>query len=101
MENRTSFTAAVRAYLTARPGVWVHAGVLQEIGGRFASRTRISDARKELEAEGLGTIANQLQPVWYDGKIVRRDSFYRFEPVTPMTETPSQGHDLNSDWVLR
>jgi hypothetical protein len=100
MGNRTSFTAAVRAYLTARPGVWVHAGVLQEIGGRFASRTRISDARKALEAEGVGTIANKLQPVWYDGKIVRRDSFYRFEPKVVEAPKEPVGHDLN-EWGLR
>jgi hypothetical protein len=100
MGNRTSFTSAVRTYLTARPGVWVHAGVLQEIGGRFASRTRISDARKALEAEGVGTIANKLQPVWYDGKIVRRDSFYRFEPKALEASKEPVGHDLN-EWGLR
>lgn len=38
----------VADYLKGNAGVWVDGLVLQEIGGRYAWRSRISDARLEL-----------------------------------------------------
>ena len=59
MSDRQSFTQAVYDYLTARPGVWVDSSRLEKIGGRMAWRTRVSDVRIRLKAEGNGTVENR------------------------------------------
>jgi hypothetical protein len=117
MTTRHSFTEAVRQYLTDRPSVWVDARELQKIGGNFAWRTRVSDARKQLEKDGLGTIENQIQRKVYGHEkdcpaiqawdiegacqcsrpVVRTDSFYRYVPVSPV-ERSGGPHDLNADF---
>ena len=43
-----AFRDRVAAYFRAHPDQWIDASVLQEIGGRYASRTRISDCRTQL-----------------------------------------------------
>jgi hypothetical protein len=99
--TRRPFVEAVKEYLMARPGVWVNAGALQGIGGQFAWRTRVSEARKALEAAGQGTIENQLVPVRdLEGVRVRTDSFYRYVPATTEMKAPTDAHNLN-DWTLR
>lgn len=75
MERRNARTDAVLAYLTERPLAWVLAQKLVEIGGAFAWRTRISEARQRLERDGKGTIAWNEQP---------RASAYRFVPYVPL-----------------
>jgi len=73
---RHSYTSDVLVYLTARPGAWVDGLDLARIGGAYAWRTRVSNARTLLEAAGRGTIENALVR---QGKSVR--SRYRFVPA--------------------
>lgn len=66
---------AVADFLKARPGQWVDGMTLASIGGAYAWRSRISDARREL---GL-TIENRQRRV---GR--RVISEYRYlPPVAP------------------
>jgi hypothetical protein len=75
---RHSYTRDVLALLTARPGEWFDGLALARIGGAYASRTRISEARIILETSGRGTIENRLVR---HGK--RVESLYRFVPSAP------------------
>ena len=47
MSYRQTFTDAVASYLKARPNQWVSADDLAAVGGRWAWRTRVSQARRE------------------------------------------------------
>lgn len=49
----------VADYFRAHPNVWVDGRVLMSIGGAYASRTRISDCRRQL---GM-TIDNRVRTV--------------------------------------
>lgn len=60
----TDFTAAVAAYLHARPNQWVDGHTLMQVGGTFAFRTRVSEARKRY---GM-TIENRVSRVQRDGR---------------------------------
>ena len=51
-ERRMSATDRVLELLRANPGRWLHWRRFAEVGGACAWRTRISDARKVLKAEG-------------------------------------------------
>ncbi len=74
-----SFTSIVAAYFQAHPGEWIRAERLQDIGGRFAFRTRISDCRLQFHM----TIENRLSrvlvefPRWHTVTV----SEYRYVPV--------------------
>lgn len=72
-----SFRDAVAAYLKARPSQWVDGNELATVGGCYAWRSRVSDARRDL---GL-TILNRQRRV---GR--RVVSEYMFVP----TEKPKQ-----------
>lgn len=77
-----SFTQRVMDFLTARPNVWIDATAFEHIGGRQAWRTRISEARRILEAERRGTIKNRCQTVKRgDGSRWTR-SQYCYQPET-------------------
>lgn len=67
----------VAQHLLSRPGTWVDAHDLLQIGGFAAWRTRISECRRELERQGLGTIQNEQRR---EGRY--RASFYRYEAAT-------------------
>ncbi len=60
LERRSSFTSIVLAYFKAHPGRWIDATELERIGGRYAWRSRVADARKVVKKEG-GAIANRIQ----------------------------------------
>lgn len=89
MITRHSFTAEVLAYFQARPYVWIHARTLQGIGGSFAWRTRVSQARKRLRAAGAGDIENTVERRGRDRVV---DSWYRYVPAEP---TATAGHNVN------
>lgn len=42
------FRDQVAAYFEARPGVWIDGRTLMQVGGAYASRTRISECRRDL-----------------------------------------------------
>lgn len=78
--RRASRTVAVIDLFTSRPHVWIPADVLAQVGGFCAWRTRCSDARHRLKAEGRGDI------VWNGNN---RESAYRYVPAVPVAE-PAQ-----------
>lgn len=53
----TTFRDQVAAFLKARPGQWVDGLTLASVGGVYASRTRISECRRQL---GM-TIRNRVR----------------------------------------
>ena len=59
MSGTRTMRDKVAAYFEAHRGEWINALTLQEIGGRCASRTRISECRTELGME----IINRLRRV--------------------------------------
>lgn len=80
-----TFTQRVLDFLLERPNQWIDATVFEHVGGRQAWRTRISNARQILEAEGKGTIKNRCQTVLRsDGSRFTR-SQYCYEPARPAT----------------
>jgi hypothetical protein len=90
---RPSFTEAVFDFLTSRPGQWVKADVLALVGGKYAWRTRISEARVQLETAGLGTIRNRQSRMQNDEhETICTVSEYRFEPH--IAQAPDQAGRL-------
>jgi hypothetical protein len=75
--ERQTFTARVAAYLTARAGEWVDGRELATVGGAYAWRSRVSDARRRY---GL-RIDNRVRVV--------RDGERQFKVSEYMT--PAQG----------
>jgi len=59
-ERRMTNKERIRARFLAHPGRWFGAQELEHDGGRQAWRTRVSEVRRDLEHEGLGTIVNRL-----------------------------------------
>lgn len=57
--SRHSFTNEVIKFVTSHEGQWIDATRFEQFG-RQAWRTRISNARKRLEASGRGTIKNRV-----------------------------------------
>ena len=91
--KRQSLDDSVFDFLTTRPGQWVKADSLMLIGGRCAWRTRVSTARKQLQAAGLGTITNRQEPMRdQEGRVVYKVSWYRFEPH--IAQAPDQAGRL-------
>ena len=76
MRQPHSYTQAVIEYLTTKPGEFCDGLSLARIGGVYAWRTRVSEARHILRAQGLGDIIN-TQIKLADGQT---QSLYRFEP---------------------
>jgi len=62
-----------------RPGVWIDVVALAKVGGFAAWRTRVSDARKAFEKDGLGTVQ-------WNGQV--RASAYRYVPQAPRVTIP-------------
>jgi len=54
-----TFTDAVADMFRARPNQWVDARDLMRVGGQYAWRTRVSDARKRYG----WTIENRVRPI--------------------------------------
>lgn len=72
LNGRPSFMHRVAAYLQARPNTWIDGMVIAQIGGCYASRTRISECRRKLHM----TIENKV--ITLPDKSKR--SLYRFVP---------------------
>ena len=71
-----TFTARVADLFRAKPGEWIDARDLMAVGGTFAWRTRVSDARRQF---GLA-IENKTEHVRTpDGRRYTR-SLYRYVP---------------------
>lgn len=81
IERRSSLTAAVRDLFLSRPWVWIPVRVIAEVGGFAAWRTRVSDARHQIEGADSGTIR-------WNGQV--KDSAYRYEPRAIEAERPAQ-----------
>ena len=65
-----------------KPGEFCDGLSLARIGGAYAWRTRVSEARHRLQAEGRGDIANTLTR-WPDGRV---QSLYTFVPAAQPSE---------------
>lgn len=78
-DRRQGGAKRVLAYFLAHPGQWLSTYELEGQGGRNAWRTRVSDARKKVEADG-GVIQNR-QRKRADGSIC---SEYRYLPAAPL-----------------
>lgn len=61
LARRKSNVEKLREFFLQHQGIWIDAVELEPLGGRQAWRTRVSDLRKALEKEGLGTIENRIQ----------------------------------------
>jgi len=68
----------VLAFLRAHPQQWIPAQDFMALGGAMAWRTRLSDARKVIEAEG-GQLQNRQQRL--HGAVL---SEYRYLPSAPI-----------------
>lgn len=79
IQRRQSNTEKVLAYLLAHPREWVSTATLEQLGGRQAWRSRVSDARKIVERQHGGTIENRQQHA-KDGIV----SEYRYLPYQPL-----------------
>ena len=67
--------------------------VLALVGGKYAWRTRISEARVQLETAGLGTIRNRQSRMQNDEhETICTVSEYRFEPY--ISQAPDQAGRL-------
>jgi hypothetical protein len=77
-ERRASRTDGVEALFRARPGEWIRATELMDVGGWLAWRTRVSDARKRFVRAGEGTIE-------WNGNV--QASAYRYVPAPPHEES--------------
>ncbi len=72
--RRANKTADVLALFRRKPLTWIGVHELAHVGGFAAWRTRVSDARKVLEADG-GSL------VWNEN---RDESAYMFKPYVPL-----------------
>jgi hypothetical protein len=77
--RRQSNTAKLREFFEARPNTWVNAVELEDVAGRQAWRTRVSELRQRLERENAGTIENRQMRRAYAAV-----SEYRFLPHVPL-----------------
>ena len=69
------FTAKVARYFLDRPNQWIDAYQLTHVGGTYAWRTRISDARKRYSL----TITNRWRHMYTHAGQRYRISEYRLE----------------------
>jgi hypothetical protein len=74
MARRDTFLSDTVALFRALPGVWIDGLIVARVGGAYAWRTRVSEARKIIG----GTIENRVRR-----KGARKISEYRFVPAMP------------------
>ena len=74
--DRRTYTEEVYTYLLERPGQWVDGLTLAGLGGAYAWRTRVSEARTIARAVGAD-IENRLRTAPGDDRTV---SEYRYVP---------------------
>lgn len=70
------FTEKIAAYFRARPNQWLNALELEKVGGRFAWRTRVSNARTQLGMD----IQNRQRRIVKDDGTRYTISEYRYVP---------------------
>lgn len=75
LARRQKATVAILAAFLERPWHWYSARELMALSGALGWRTRVSEARRQLQAEGRGDI------VW-NRKV--QTSSYRYEPQAPL-----------------
>ncbi len=75
IERRQTNRDAVAIYFKAHPCEWIEAFELEKIGGQYAWRTRVSEARKQ-----LGMYIQNRQDRGH--RTVR--SYYRYLPQEPL-----------------
>jgi hypothetical protein len=78
--RRQSSRDAVAAHFKAHPGEWINASELETIGGRYAWRTRVSEARRQL---GMTIENHQERTAMSDGGVFVR-SLYRYLEHAPI-----------------
>lgn len=77
--SRTSFRDRLAEYFKSKPNVWIGIAILEDLGGRYAWRTRVSDCRTELGMD----IENRQRRVTLHGNRTYMVSEYRYVPRTP------------------
>lgn len=77
---RHRYTQDLVAYFIARPGVWIEAHELARVGGFCSWRTRVSEARKQLQESGAD--------IEWNGKA--RQSAYRYRPFKAIGRSAEQ-----------
>lgn len=86
IERRQSNTEQVVAYFRQHEGAWIDTRTLEQVGGRNAWRTRVSDARKVFTAEGGELVNRQERILTFDeatGHLTQVEaviSEYRYRP---------------------
>ena len=90
MTKRTSGTTRTMDFLRARPHQWIAAVRFEDIGGRQAWRTRLSEARLNFEAASEGTITNRQRRMKADGREWTL-SEYMFVPQSTITRIEADG----------
>jgi hypothetical protein len=83
VSKRLGGTARTMAFLQAHPRQWIAAIKFEDVGGRQAWRTRLSEARLKFQAAGEGTIENRQRHMRTDGREWVL-SEYRFVPQEPL-----------------
>ena len=87
-----SYTDKVLMFLVSRPGQWVKADVLMLLGGKHAWRTRVSDARIQLQQGNQGTIENRQSRMLNDEhETICVVSEYRFVPTPVVADQAHAG----------
>lgn len=78
--RRRSRADLVEHLFRSRPGQWISAGELADVGGFCAWRTRVADVRRRVEDGGEGTIQ-------WNGHV--RESAYRWTSATRRATAPT------------
>ena len=86
MSDSATYTERVRDTFLARPGEWIDGLELERIGGRYAWRSRVSDARRQYRM----TIQNRVLVMYGKDDVIYRVSQYRYLPA----DTPTEDLDL-------
>jgi len=102
VERRKTNVASLREFLEVRAMRWVNATELEDVAGRQAWRTRVSELRIILEKADQGTIENRI--TYRHRKAVLSE--YRYLPYQPLgrsaeTVAPSLPLFDNGPWSRR
>lgn len=92
MSKQSTYRDRVAQYFREHAGRWIDGLALEQIGGRYAWRSRISDCRTHLRMD----IRNRQREA-QDGATI---SEYCYLPPTPVVTVQTDLHDANS-WGLR
>ncbi len=88
-----NLTDKVEAYLRARPLMWIPAREFEDVGGRQAWRTRLSDCRRYRNM----TIENRVRHIVRDDGSRYAWSEYRFLPASLL---PYDGESCGNSLVI-